>query len=126
MLSRPLVASLGQMSRLIGQCLEQTKDPSIVCKAVEEICFFSKTLGIQWRQVKLSEIDISEEATFIEREALETTVLRLWDILKVCMFTCTTILRAVITRTIIDPSLAGDGCKLSLPYVHSREENKAI
>lgn len=110
MASRPLISSMGPLSRLIGRCLEHVHEPSLVYKALEDMAFFARTLATQWRQNKLSEIDASEEATFIDADALKSTVPRLWDVLKACMFTCVNILKVVMARTVADPSLAADTC----------------
>lgn len=101
---------MGPLSRLIGRCIERVKDASLVYRVAEEIVLFARTLGTQWRQNKFSEIDVSQESVFLADEALRTTVPRLWEVLKACMFTCVNVLKVVIARTINDPILAADQC----------------
>ncbi|KAI9885521.1 MAG: hypothetical protein M1823_002703 [Watsoniomyces obsoletus] len=111
MLSRPLVTSMGPLSRLIGFSLEHVKNPALVYKSVEDVVLFARTLATQWRQNKLSEIDASEERIFIESDALATTIPRLWDVLKTCMFSCISVLRVVIARAVVDSAMARDDCE---------------
>ncbi len=106
---------MGPMSRLIGLSVENVKNPALVYKAVEEVVLFAKTLATQWRQNKLSEIDASEEKIYIENEALAMTIPRLWNVLKTCMFSCISILRVVMARTVADPAMAGDDCESRWP-----------
>lgn len=111
--------SMGPLSRLIGHSIEYVKDPSVIYRSMEDLLLFSKTLKIQWRLNKLSEIDASEETTFLDKEALTTTISDLWKVLKAAMFASINILRAILSRTLADPVLAADSCTYSqLPLLH--------
>lgn len=111
--SRPLVASLGPLSRLIAHALENVRDPNLVSDAVNSISDFVRTLLVQWRQNKLSEVDPSEETEFLEEESLKTTIPDLWRLLRACMFSVVIIFRAVLGRVLNDPALAAGSGKLT-------------
>jgi len=64
----------------------------------------------QWRQNKLSEIDVSEEAEYLASEATEGTLPQLWKLLKSALFGTVIVLRAVVGRILNDPVLAADTC----------------
>lgn len=111
-LSRPLVASLGPLSRLIGHAMEHVRDPSLVSDGVNSISDFARTLLVQWRQSKLSEVDVSEEGHFLDAESLKATLPELWRLLRSCMFSTVIILRAVLGRVLDDRALAAGSGKL--------------
>lgn len=111
--SRPLVASLGPLSRLIAHALENVRDPNLVSDAVNSISDFVRTLLVQWRQNKLSEVDPSEETEFLDEESLKTTIPDLWRLLRACMFSVVIILRAVLGRVLNDPTLAAGSGKFT-------------
>jgi hypothetical protein len=104
--SRPLVSSLGSLSRLIAHALENVSDADLVLNTVNSVSDFVRTLMVQWRQNKLSEVDPSEEADFLDAESLKTTIPELWKLLRSCMFSVIIILRAVLGRVLNDPVLA--------------------
>lgn len=66
---------------------------------------------VQWRQNKLSEVDISEEAEFLDEASLKTTIPILWRLLKTSLFSIIIVLRAVLGRVLNDRLLAADDCK---------------
>ncbi|KAH8696003.1 putative peroxisomal membrane protein Pex17 [Talaromyces proteolyticus] len=104
--SRPLVASLGPLSRLIAHAMENVTDPNIVSDGISLINDFARTLLVQWRQNKLSEVDPSEETEFLDAESLKTTIPELWRLLRSLMFSIVIILRAVLGRMLNDRVLA--------------------
>lgn len=106
--SSPLILSLGPLSRLIAHAVENVRDPQIVSAVVHSLADFARTLTIQWRQNKLSEIDISEEAMFLDEESLKVTLPTLWRLLRVSMFAVVIILRAVLGRVLGDHALAAN------------------
>lgn len=108
MLSSPLVSSLGPLSRLIGHSIEQIKQPWLVSGVMEDMENFARTLHMQWRQVKLSEIDISEEGTYLDRETLEKTTPLLWKLLRSTLFAVVIVLRSAVGRMMADGALAND------------------
>ncbi|KAJ5155273.1 hypothetical protein N7492_008076 [Penicillium capsulatum] len=112
--SRPLVSALGPLSRLVSHAIENVRDPRLVAQAVDYLADFVRTLMVQWRQNKLSEVDLAEEAEFLEAESLQTTIPALWKVLRNCLYSMVIILRAVLGRTINDPALAASS---SAPYL---------
>jgi hypothetical protein len=111
--SKPLVSALGPLSRLIAHTVENVRDPNIVSDAVNSISDFVRTLLVQWRQNKLSEVDQSEETEFLDAECLKTTIPDLWRLLRSCMFSAVIVLRAVLGRVLNDPALAAGNGKFT-------------
>lgn len=110
--SKPLISSLGPLSRLIAHAIENCQIQSLVVQAVDSLLDFTRTLMVQWRQNKLSEVDISEEAEFLDETSLKTTIPILWRLLKTSLFSIIILLRAVLGRVINDRILAADNCEL--------------
>jgi hypothetical protein len=104
--SKPLVSSMGPLSRLIAHAIENVSNPLRVVEAREHLLAFSNRILASWRRNKLSEIDPSEETAFLTPETLRVTFPALWQVLKTTMFATVVILRASIGRTLIDPVLA--------------------
>ncbi|KAJ4363573.1 hypothetical protein N0V83_009869 [Neocucurbitaria cava] len=107
-MNRPLVASMGPLSRLIAHSVEHVKNPWIIQTMMDDLASFSRALTTQWRQIKFSDVDPAEEAAHLEEEALHRTTPQLWNLLKSALFATTIILRGVFTRTLGDSALAGD------------------
>ncbi|KAJ5310624.1 Polyadenylation factor subunit 2 [Penicillium atrosanguineum] len=112
--SRPLVSALGPLSRLASHAVENVRDPKLVAQTIDYLADFVRTLMVQWRQNKLSEIDVTEETEFLEPESMKTTIPTLWKVLRNCLYSVVIILRAVLGRTINDPALAAGS---SAPYL---------
>lgn len=106
--SSPLVASLGPLSRLIAFSAENARDPNLLTIMVEDLAGFARSLLVQWRQNKLSEIDITEERTFLSEETLKKTLPLLWRILRSSMFAIIVILRSILGRVLGDVRLPID------------------
>ena len=117
--SRPLVSALGPLSRLMSHAIENVRDPRLVAQSVDYLAGFVRTLMVQWRQNKLSEVDVTEEAEFLDAESLQTTIPALWKVLRNCLYSVVIVLRAVLGRTINDPALAANSSK-SIPLDWSR------
>ena len=100
--SSPLLASLGTLARLTAFAIENVQDVGLVRTMVSEISSFSRTLCVQWRQNKLSEIDPSEDASFLDDETLQSTLPLLWRLLKSSMFAIVIVMRSVLGRVIGD------------------------
>lgn len=107
-MARPLVSSMGPLSRIIAHAVENVRDPWVVQTMMDDLASFARALTTQWRQISFSEIDSAEEATFLEEEALHKTVPLLWNLLKAALFATTITLRGVMIRTLGDKTLAGD------------------
>ncbi len=105
---RPLIASLGPMSRLIAHSVDTVRDSTLLLTALDRVGEWARTLSISWRQNKLSEIDVSEEHDFLDEEATKTTLPTLWHVLRLALFATVIILRAVMGRLLSDAVLASD------------------
>ena len=108
MSTEPLFSSLGSLSRLIAFSVEKVQDPAAVATMVGDLSQFARSLCVQWRQNKLSEIDVSEEAVYLTNDALNHTLPLLWRVLKSSMFATIVILRSVLGRVLGDARLALD------------------
>jgi hypothetical protein len=107
-LSRPLVASLGPLSRLISHTVENVTDSWLVQTMVEDLTRFTKSLITQWRQSRLSMIDGPLETQAFSEETLKTTSPALWKLLKASLFALVIILRGAVGRILNDGMLAAD------------------
>ncbi|KAH9867839.1 hypothetical protein IAQ61_007143 [Plenodomus lingam] len=107
-MNRPLVASMGPLSRLIAHSAENAKNPWIIQTMMDDLASFARALTTQWRQIKFSDVDPAEEAAQLEEEALNITTPKLWNLLKAALFATTIILRGVLIRTLGDRTLASD------------------
>lgn len=104
--SKPIIASMGPLSRLVAHAIENVRNPLLAVEVRDHLLSFTNVLLQRWQRNKLSEIDSSEEATFLTPDTLRITFPVLWQILKTAMFAIVVILRAVIGRTLIDPVLS--------------------
>lgn len=104
----PLVASLGPLSRLIAFSAENARDSNLLTIMVEDLANFARSLVVQWRQNKLSEIDNSEEWTFLSEVTLKKTLPLLWRVLRSSMFATIVILRSILGRVLGDMRLPID------------------
>lgn len=107
-MARPLVSSMGPLSRIIAHAVENVKDPWVIQTMMDDLASFARALTTQWRQINFSEIDPAEESLYLEDEALNKTVPTLWRLLKAALFATTITLRGVMIRTLGDRVLAGD------------------
>jgi hypothetical protein len=110
-LKSPLISSLGPLSRLIAHTIDRVRDPWLVQSAVDDLSDFSRRLGTQWRQNKLSEIDASEESVFLHEEARSSTVPTLWRLLRSTLFAIVIILRSATGRVVGNAALAAHNSK---------------
>ncbi|OJD18377.1 hypothetical protein AJ78_01621 [Emergomyces pasteurianus Ep9510] len=108
--TKPLISSLGPLSRLIAHAIENCQTQSFVVQAVDSLLDFTRILMVQWRQNKLSEVDASEEVDFLDQTSLQTTIPILWRLLKTALFSIIILLRAVLGRVLNDRILAADNC----------------
>lgn len=109
--AKPLISSLGPLSRLIAHAVENARDPDHASTAVDSLATLVRTLIVQWRQNKLSEVDAAEEAEFLDQETVKETLPTLWRLLRTSMFSTVIVLRAVLGRTLNDPVLAAGRSK---------------
>ena len=108
MLSSPLIGSLGPLARLIGHAIEHVRDPAIVLATMAEFESFSRSLYMQWRQIKLSEIDASEENVYLTAESLDKTIPALWKLLRSTLYAVVIVLRSIIGHVLGDVRLGAD------------------
>ncbi|KAF2714749.1 hypothetical protein K504DRAFT_366030 [Pleomassaria siparia CBS 279.74] len=107
-IARPLISSMGPLSRLIAHSVENVRDPWLIQTMMDDLASFSRALMTQWRQIRFSGISAAEESTYLADEALNKTLPVLWKLLKAALFATTIILRGVLIRTLGDGSLAAD------------------
>jgi hypothetical protein len=105
MAAGPIVSGLGVLSRVAAYCVENLTDTNLVFQLVEDLTTFSRSLSTQWRQNKLSELDVSEETQFLAEQALQKTLPLLWQVLKSTMFSIVIIQNGVISRALRDRRL---------------------
>ncbi|KAE8446798.1 hypothetical protein EG329_011575 [Mollisiaceae sp. DMI_Dod_QoI] len=104
--SKPLITSMGPLSRLIAHAIENTTQPTRIIEARDHLLAFTGDLLERWQRNKMSEVDPSEETEFLTPETLRVTFPVLWQVLKTAMFATVVILRAIIGRTLIDAFLS--------------------
>lgn len=100
--SGPLMAALGRLARLAAFSIGQIDDMTILPRMLQDLSEFSRSLSIQWRQNKLSEIDVSEEMVFLSDETLRTPLPLLWRVLRTSMFAIIVMLTACMGRFLSD------------------------
>lgn len=104
--SKPLVTSMGPLSRLIAHAIENVNNPRRILEVRDHLLTFTGNILARWERVKLSEVDFSEEVAFLTPETLQNTFPVFWQVLKTIMFATVVILRSVLGRTLIDPFLS--------------------
>jgi hypothetical protein len=107
-LSRPLVSSLASLSRLISHAVENVHDPWLIQTMTEDISSFSRALFMQWRQSRLSVIDMPAEKETFTEETLAHTLPKLWKLLRSTLFAIVIILRGALGRLLSDSVLSSD------------------
>lgn len=115
--SKPLITSMGPLSRLVAHSITHLQDSSQISIILDDLMAFTSTLATQWRRNKLSELDPTEVDVFLTQETSRVTFPVLWQLLKSAMFATTVILRSIIGRSLVDPVLASD---VAIPSIASR------
>ncbi|KAL1643949.1 hypothetical protein SLS58_004624 [Diplodia intermedia] len=106
--TRPLMASMGPFSRLVAHTVENVRDPWLIQTMMDDLAGFARALTLQWRQNKLSAVDLFEESQYLHLETIRTTSPLLWRILKNALFATVIILRGTLGRMLGDSALAAD------------------
>lgn len=106
--SRPFVAGLGGLSRLMARAIDAAVDRAQIIDTVTRLTDFARTLAISWRHNKLSEVDISEEAESLSSETTRASLPVLLQIWRDTMFAMIIALRSVTGRLLTDQFLASD------------------
>lgn len=104
--SKPLVSSMGPLSRLLAHAVEKSKTPARTVEVLDHLLIFTGKLLAAWELNKLSELDASEEATFLTPDTLRVTYPVMWQVLKSAMFSTVVVLRAIVARTVINSHLS--------------------
>ena len=100
--SGPLIASFGSLSRLVSLCVDSAREVDTLLKSTENLAAFTRSLAVQWRQTKLSEVDITEESVFLSEATINFTLPLLWQVLKSTMFAIVNIQCAILGRVLGD------------------------
>ena len=108
MTSGPLIASLGSLSRLMAFCVESLTNAGLLSTMITDLSAFTRSLCVQWRQNKLSEIDITEESIYLSEDSLRSTIPLLWRVLKSTMFAIVIVLRSLLGRVLSDNRMAAE------------------
>lgn len=106
--SRPLVESAGPLSKMIAFAVEHARDHRSVLRAQDELVGFTAGLLNQWRELKLSGIDLADEGARLTEDSSRVTWPALWRLLTSVLFAVVAILRAVTARSLLDPHLRND------------------
>ncbi|RDL38151.1 uncharacterized protein BP5553_05584 [Venustampulla echinocandica] len=104
--SKPLIASMGPLSRLVSHAVEHMINPTRTIEVLDHLLVFTGKILATWQLNKLSELDPSEENTFLTPETLRVTFPVLWQVLKTAMFASVVILQAIISKALLDPHLS--------------------
>ena len=115
MASGPLVGGLGALSRLTAFSVENVKTVDLLLAMTGNLFAFARSIGVQWRQNKLSEIDITEEGTFLHEETLSITLSPLWKVLKSTLFSVIVIQRSLLGRVLGDGQLSSNDGNCGMP-----------
>ena len=107
-LSKPLIGSMGPLSKLIAHAAESTRDPTQVSAMVDEVAELSRHIFAVWRNCQLSSIDVIEEERRLHQEARTKTLPELWKLLRSSLFALTIMLRSAIGRMLADGALSSD------------------
>ncbi|KKY20814.1 putative peroxisomal membrane protein [Phaeomoniella chlamydospora] len=120
-LSKPLTTALGPLSRLAAHAIEHVHNHDLVLDTVGRIADFARTLAIQWRQNKLSEIDPSEEALYLDPETVQSSLPVLWQTLRSSLYASIIILRSALGRVVNDPKLGAENkeVQVSIQTLHA-------
>ena len=104
--SNSLLSNLGPLAQLTAHAVDATTQPKAILETVDQLALFAKTIANSWRQIKLSEIDVSEESQYLDSLTMQTTLPLLWQLLRETFFAIIIILRSAIGRTLCDPYMA--------------------
>lgn len=102
MAGRPLLPSLGPLSRVIAYCIENAHAHASLALVVDRLAYFARILAVSWRQNKLSEVDATEDVNFLDQETRDVTLPLLWQVLRMSLYSTTILLNAVFGRVMAD------------------------
>ena len=102
MATGPIVSALGVLSRVTAFCVGSVGNVDLLYSLLEDLTVFTRSFSVQWRQNKLSELDMSEEGNFLAEEALRQTMPMLWQVLRSSLFAIVVILSGITSRILWD------------------------
>ncbi|KAK5664101.1 hypothetical protein OQA88_316 [Cercophora sp. LCS_1] len=105
---KPLVSSLGPLSKLLGHAIRHARDTQSVLQAQDDLVQFTDKLLQQWQNTKFSELEISEEDIFLTPETMQSTWIVLWQLLKKIMYGIVAMLQPIVSRSLLDPRMRND------------------
>ena len=100
MATGPVLSALGPLSRLTAFCLDRAHNAQIIHGVSEDIATFCRSLGVQWRQNKLSEVAEAEENLFLTDATRESTLPLLWQTLKSSLFCVILVQHAIMSQVL--------------------------
>lgn len=112
MATGPLISSLGALSRLTAFCVENVRNADLLLTMITDLSAFTRSLCVQWRQNKLSEIDVTEESIHLTENSLSATIPLLWRVLKSTMFAVIIVLRSLLGRVLGEDLMPAHNGKL--------------
>ncbi|CCU82131.1 peroxisomal membrane protein Pex17 [Blumeria hordei DH14] len=104
--TKPLVQSMGKLSRLIADAIAHVRSPSKITEASGNLLAFTGSLLERWQRIQFSEMSLVEESLQLSLQTKQVTLPVLWQILKTAIFATIIILQAIMSRTLIDPILS--------------------
>ena len=110
LIKSPLVGTLGSLSQIVAFGIRSTEQSSLLTALVDDLLAFCRSLDVQWRQNKLSEIDSQEENHFLTEETRNSTLPDLWRLLQSVSFAVVTMLSSLletVLRTAVVPRQSG-------------------
>ena len=120
MATGPIMSCLSPLSRLISFSVQQIHEYDVLAAMVKDLSAFTRSLTIQWRQNKLSEIDLAEETDYLSDESLHNTLPLLWQTLRSTMFALIVIFRSLLSRVMEDSSVSLIGAPfLAIQTLHT-------
>ncbi len=108
MAANPLLAALGRLSRVLVYSVDHVRNVDLLPTLIGDISAFTRTLCIQWRQNKLSEIDFKEENTYLSDETVQKSLPLLWIVLRSSMFSIVIILTSLLGHVLGDGRMPAD------------------
>ncbi|KAL8811025.1 MAG: hypothetical protein Q9200_002114, partial [Gallowayella weberi] len=106
--SGPLISDLGRLSRLAAFFVRHAADLNTLTALLQTFLDVSRSLCFQWRQNKLSEVDVFEETLYLTDEAINISLPLLWRVLRSSVFAIVVILVSYTGRLLGDKLMKRD------------------
>lgn len=100
---RPLMGSMGPLSKLAAFAVQNATDTAAVLEAQDTLLVFTQKVLAAWQANRFSDIDPSLESSALTPETLRTTWVALWQTLRKLMFGVVVLLQAIVARSLLDP-----------------------